>query len=104
VKEQTVSIYKALNQPKIDMLQLQKVTFNGIPDEIKGLRPLVWSILLGHLPTDTAKWDSHLETSLANYEVWKQELIIKPSIKAAQEERDAAKHIIDHPLSTNYNS
>jgi len=29
------------------------LTFLGITDEIKGLRPLIWRILLGYLPADT---------------------------------------------------
>lgn len=86
------------------MLQLKQITFNGIPDEIKGLRPLIWRILLNHFPLDTAKWDEHLETSRETYDIWKQELIIKPTTKAAEEEKAAAKKLIDHPLSTNYNS
>ena len=76
---------KVLNQSTIDILQLQALTFNGIPDEIKGLRPLVWSILLGHLPLETSLWDDHLEKSRETYEIWRQELIIKPKLKAAEE-------------------
>ncbi len=87
------------------MIALQKISFNGIPGEIKGIRPLVWRILLKHLPTDTSLWDKHLEVSREAYDTWKQELIIKPSLQAQAEERAAnKKSLIDHPLSTNYNS
>jgi hypothetical protein len=82
VREQGSSILRALNQEEIDLTQLQSLTFNGIPDEIKGLRPLIWRILLGHLPLETSTWDEHLERSRETYEVWRQELIIKPKIKA----------------------
>ncbi len=81
------------------------MTFNGIPDEVKGLRPLIWRILLGHLPLETALWDDHLEKSRETYDIWKQELIIKPKIKAAEEaQQDKKAGGIDHPLSTSYNS
>ena len=40
-----------LNSDKILKRDLQKLTFNGIPDEFKGLRPIVWRILLNYLPT-----------------------------------------------------
>jgi hypothetical protein len=36
------------------MRELMKQSFIGIPDEIKGLRPLIWRILLKYLPEDTA--------------------------------------------------
>ena len=64
------------------MKELQTVTFNGIPDEIRGLRPLVWRVLLKHFPLETDQWDNHLEVAKETYESWRQELIIKPSIKA----------------------
>jgi hypothetical protein len=80
------------------------LTFNGIPDEIKGLRPLMWSILLGHLPLETSLWDDHLEKSRETYEIWRQELIIKPKLKAAEEAAQSQKSIIDHPLSTSTHS
>jgi len=82
VKEQASSILKILNCKKIDLHSLQRVTFNGIPDEIKGLRPLVWRVLLNYLPLDTSKWDEYLEISRDTYEIWRQELIVKPTIKA----------------------
>jgi hypothetical protein len=89
----------------INMIMLQRLTFNGIPDEIKGLRPLIWRVLLNHLPTDTSLWDAHLESSLQTYNIWKDELIIKPTIKAAEELKAASKKVlIDHPLSTSNNS
>ncbi len=40
-------------EPVIDVKRLRRLTFLGITDEIKGLRPLIWRILLGYLPADT---------------------------------------------------
>jgi hypothetical protein len=37
---------------------LRSLSFRGIPLEVKGLRPLVWKILIGYLPKETAKWES----------------------------------------------
>jgi hypothetical protein len=37
---------------------LRSLSFRGIPSEVKGLRPLVWKILLGYLPKETAKWEN----------------------------------------------
>jgi hypothetical protein len=71
VKSQAVNIIKILNQRQVDITELQKLTFNGIPDEIKGIRPLVWRVLLNHLPRDTSMWDRHLDQSKDTYELWK---------------------------------
>jgi hypothetical protein len=51
-------------------------------------------------------WESHLKIANETYESWKLELIIKPNLKAAEEERlaAAAEKIVDHPLSVNQES
>ena len=54
VKDQASKIINSINKQEVDIIALQKLSFNGIPDEIKGIRPLVWRILLRHLPTDTS--------------------------------------------------
>ena len=46
--------------PVIDVERLRKLAFLGITDEINGLRPLVWRILLGYLPADVTQWDDIL--------------------------------------------
>lgn len=85
VKDQAIAIMNTINSKKINMGELQKITFNGgIPDEITCLRPIVWRILLNHLPLSTDQWELHLEKSLEQYEGWKEELITKPSIKSEE--------------------
>lgn len=56
-----------------------------MPDEFKGLRPIIWKILLNYLPLDTEKWKDHINKSKDIYECWKDELIIKPKIKQEEE-------------------
>lgn len=46
--------------PVIDIKRLRKLSFLGITDEINGLRPLIWRILLGYLPPETETWDDIL--------------------------------------------
>jgi hypothetical protein len=60
-----------INNKNIDLKVLQRLTFQGIPDEIKGLRPIVWRVLLNHLPLETSKWEEVYEQSYNTYEVWK---------------------------------
>ncbi len=45
-----------------------------------------------------------MDQSKDTYELWKQELIIKPSIKAEEEEKASKKIVSDHPLSVNQHS
>lgn len=63
------------------METLRKLSFTGISDEIKALRPIIWRLLLGYLPTDTSTWEEYLQKQRESYFVWKQELIIQPDLK-----------------------
>ena len=56
------------------------MAFHGITDEIKGLRPLVWRILLNYLPLDATQWDDTLRLNHDNYNIYKDELIAKPKL------------------------
>lgn len=47
-------------QPVIDVERLRKLAFLGITDEINGLRPVIWRILLGYFPADSRKWEDIL--------------------------------------------
>jgi len=80
------------------------LAFNGVSDEIKGLRPIVWKLLLNYLPLETNKWESHMNDSKKMYDEWKDELIIKPSIAKSELEKEDKKKLMDHPLSVNHNS
>jgi hypothetical protein len=97
----------------IDIQRLRELSFNGISDEIKGLRPLVWRILLGYLPAeDSDTWEEILREKKKIYEMWKEELIIKPKLSIKDRFSDEAKAmekpkkltLLDHPLSTQKNS
>jgi len=39
------------------MMMLRSLCFRGVPNEVPNLRPIIWRVLLGHLPRETAKWD-----------------------------------------------
>ena len=45
---------------KINLNQLQNISFYGIPDSPKGLRSISWRVLLGLLPLDPSKWKERL--------------------------------------------
>ena len=70
---------------------MERLSFNGITDEVKGLRPLIWRILLNYLPEDSSLWDDTLRSNKEAYELWKDELIIKPMLKDEQEKEKKAE-------------
>ena len=60
--------------------ELNRLIFQGgIPDDYKGLRPIIWRILLNYFPdSDTSTWDDHIRNSNDIYNEWKKELIVTP--------------------------
>lgn len=53
-----------LDTPSIDLALLKKISWNGIPPP---LRPLVWQILLGYIPTNQARRVSTLQRKRQEY-------------------------------------
>lgn len=77
---------RAINRP-----ELESLAFYGITDEIKGLRPLVWRILLNYLPLEAEQWDETLRNNHVSYKLYREELIVKPSLAfEAEEEKKKA--------------
>lgn len=85
----------------IEVQRLKKLAFLGISDEIHGLRPVIWRILLNQWPADTSKWDEILRSQRETYEGWKDELISKPKLLREQAQ---AKAKFDHPLNRSSDS
>jgi len=69
---------KILAKRRINMTMLRSLAFRGIPSEVPLLRPLVWRVLLGHLPKETARWEQAMREARTNYEDWKKDLIVEP--------------------------
>jgi len=76
---------------------LKSLAFRGIPSEIKGLRPLVWKVLLGYLPRETAKWENVMRSQKNVYDDLKVDLIVIPDMD--NEENNNKNYDNDHPLS-----
>lgn len=101
LRNKAIKIIEVINQKEINIDSLRKLSFTGVPPEVRGLRPMVWKLLLGCLPTDPTTWDDFIRTNFQTYEDFKRELIVKPQLKAQDEQR---KQVIDHPLSRSQNS
>lgn len=83
--------------PEINMKKLKYLVFNGgIPDDVNGLRPIIWRIMLGMWPADTSQWVDILRSQRETYTAYTEELITKPSLQKPPEQ--------DHPLSTSNTS
>ena len=81
---------------------LRSLSFRGIPSEVKGLRPLVWKILLGYLPKETAKWESIIKEQKTIYDSLLKDLIVIPDLD--NPENNNINFVDDHPLSVSKNS
>lgn len=97
VKESVINFLKILNRRKVEIAMLRSLAFRGIPSEIKGLRPLVWKVLLGYLPRETAKWESVMKNQKKVYDDLKVDLIVIPDMD--NEENNNKNYDNDHPLS-----
>lgn len=85
-KKRTMQILSLLNtDSSIDLVQLKKYAFEGIPDEIKGLRSLVWKVLLNYLPTEVSEWTSVLHSQRTGYAHFKQIMLQQPDSQTKQE-------------------
>ena len=81
---------------------LRSLSFRGIPSDIKGLRPVVWKVLLGYLPRETSKWEDVMEENLKVYSGLYKQLIVIPDMQ--NESNNNPLFINDHPLSINQKS
>jgi intein-encoded DNA endonuclease-like protein len=61
MRNKSIEILETLNKDEIDIKRLQQIAFSGIPETIKGLRAVVWRIVLGELTNKTGDWKKTLE-------------------------------------------
>ncbi|CAK60690.1 unnamed protein product (macronuclear) [Paramecium tetraurelia] len=99
-----------LDKPKINLNELKKLSNQGVPDDIKGLRSLVWKLLLGYLPADRTKWNSTIKTNIEIYEQFCNDLIKSKLQKQMTESNEYEDQELqqskkqDHPLSKSLQS
>ncbi|VVD04143.1 unnamed protein product [Leptidea sinapis] len=85
-KNRIKAFQEVLNMEHIDMSTLQSLAFNGIPEE-KGLRSIVWKVLLYYIPTRKQDRQSTLLKKRQLYKQLIDEIIVLPGGPS------------DHPLS-----
>ena len=73
--EKLDSLIKEISNPLINLNKLRSICFTGIPDEINGLRSLLWKVVLGYIPNNRSKWDSVLESNRKIYAEFVEEFL-----------------------------
>ncbi|XP_052136855.1 uncharacterized protein LOC127755238 isoform X1 [Oryza glaberrima] len=71
----------ALSKKVVNMGELRRLACLGVPDGGAAVRPLVWKLLLGYLPTERAFWPHELEKKRSQYSAYKDEFLLNPSEK-----------------------
>ncbi|RLM58550.1 uncharacterized protein C2845_PM18G07020 [Panicum miliaceum] len=70
-----------LSKKVVNMGELRRLACLGVPDGGAGVRPVVWKLLLGYLPTDRGLWPYELEKKRSQYSAYKEEFLLNPSEK-----------------------
>lgn len=72
----------ALSKKVVNMGELRRLACLGVPDGGgTDVRPLVWKLLLGYLPTERSLWPYELEKKRSQYSAYKDEFLLNPSEK-----------------------
>ncbi|CAO2147332.1 unnamed protein product [Urochloa humidicola] len=71
----------ALSKKVVNMGELRRLACLGVPDGGAGVRPVVWKLLLGYLPTDRGLWPYELEKKRSQYIAYKEEFLLNPTEK-----------------------
>eukprot|EP01017_Pseudomicrothorax_dubius_P037041 TRINITY_DN5379_c0_g1_i1.p1 TRINITY_DN5379_c0_g1~~TRINITY_DN5379_c0_g1_i1.p1 ORF type:complete len:411 (+),score=70.39 TRINITY_DN5379_c0_g1_i1:160-1392(+) len=106
------SIMFILKPDRVNNGLLRSRCFNGIPEDLPGLRPLCWKIIMGYLSSEKTGWDSELHRWRQNYRDFLKEFILPvvsdsppaPPIEESPEDRKKVIHLprsptSDHPLN-----
>ncbi|CAJ1848868.1 unnamed protein product [Sphenostylis stenocarpa] len=88
-----------LSRKVIDMRELRRVASQGIPHAAApALRPTLWKLLLGYLPSDRSLWSSELAKKRSQYKHFKDDLLMNPS-EITRRIYNSATHDIDDAKS-----
>lgn len=100
IKSKIIEILNLLILKEIPYNKLSKKIFDGIPDDILSLRPLLWKISLNYLSLKPDEWEEILKQNRTQYESNKKKYMDNLSMLF----NNASKLIKYDPLSNNKNS
>ena len=72
VQNRAIQIISLLIRKDIPYSLLKKYMFEGLPDDILSLRPLIWKIALGYLSLNTDNWENDINKNRNLYNNYKQ--------------------------------
>ncbi|KAH0955330.1 hypothetical protein HN011_003928 [Eciton burchellii] len=94
-----------VNADEIDLANLGKICFHGIPDEPGNLRSLCWKLLLNYLPPTKSSWLETLKRKRELYNTFIEDLIVMPGESASTDDKERVDVTLhDHPLNLNPDS
>lgn len=70
----------------VNMVDVRRLVSMGIPDGTT-IRPTLWKLLLGYLPTERSLWPAELAKKRSQYKHFKDELLMNPSEMARRLEK-----------------
>lgn len=91
IKSRILEIIKILNSSNIDFLQLKKMIFDGLPDDVPSLRSLGWKIIMNYLPLDLNEWENHIDKRRNEYNQIKDKIITKLELDKLKYQKDKGK-------------
>uniref|UniRef100_A0A0E0JSH8 Rab-GAP TBC domain-containing protein n=1 Tax=Oryza punctata TaxID=4537 RepID=A0A0E0JSH8_ORYPU len=80
-----IALLGSLSKKVIDLDELRMLAAQGVPDGA-AVRPTVWKLLLGYLPSDRALWEQELAKKRSQYAAFKEEFLSNPMEIARRQE------------------
>ena len=92
IRLRILDIIKILDSTNIDFLQLKKIIFEGLPDDVPSLRSLGWKMIMNYLPLNLNEWENYIDKKRMEYNEMKQKIITKLELDKLKYEMDKGKH------------
>jgi hypothetical protein len=77
IKKRLIDLIKILNSSNINHNLIREYMTEGVPDELPGLRSILWKILFGVLPLNINLWEEKLDDKRTKYNKLKENTIVK---------------------------
>lgn len=74
-KKRIIDILRCLlGNNSINYTGVRKYMYDGIPDDLPSLRPLLWKLLLNYLPSEVSDWEEYISQKILDYESIKSDI------------------------------
>ncbi len=91
IKLRILDIIRILNSTNIDFLQLKRMIFEGLPDDVPSLRSLGWKMIMNYLPLNLNEWETYIDKKRIEYNEMKEKIITKLELDKLKYEKDKGK-------------